>query len=148
MGRPLCDANQNFAAVGPVGAFCLCAALGDIARARGTTDIARAAGITRETLYKALRLGSAPRLDTVNRVCAALGVRLVVQPLRAVAAAWRAPKAPAAPIALIQAGDIETNGLQSRVLRASAVWPSNFYCPPAACAEIASTKQFHLRRQR
>ena len=62
----------------------LSAALGDIARARGMTDIAKAAGITREALYKALRPGSAPRFDTVNRVCTALGVRLVVQPLRPV----------------------------------------------------------------
>jgi probable addiction module antidote protein len=46
------------------------------------TDIAKAAGITREALYKALRPGSAPRFDTVNRVCAALGVRLVVEPVR------------------------------------------------------------------
>ena len=61
----------------------LAAALGDIARARGMTEIAKAAGITREALYKALRPGSEPRLDTVNRVCAALGVRLVAQPLHA-----------------------------------------------------------------
>jgi probable addiction module antidote protein len=59
----------------------LAAALGDIARARGMTEIAKAAGITREALYKALRTGSAPRFDTVSRVCAALGVRLVAQPL-------------------------------------------------------------------
>jgi probable addiction module antidote protein len=58
----------------------LASALGDIARARGMTEIARTAGITREALYKALRPGSAPRFDTVSRVCAALGVRLVVQP--------------------------------------------------------------------
>lgn len=58
----------------------LASALGDIARARGMSDIAKSAGITREALYKALRPGSAPRFDTVNRVCAALGVRLVVQP--------------------------------------------------------------------
>jgi probable addiction module antidote protein len=57
----------------------LASALGDIARARGMTEIAKAAGITREALYKALRPGSAPRFDTVNRVCAALGVRLVAQ---------------------------------------------------------------------
>jgi probable addiction module antidote protein len=56
------------------------AALGDIARARGMTEIARSAGITREALYKALRPESAPRFDTVRRVCTALGVRLVVQP--------------------------------------------------------------------
>jgi probable addiction module antidote protein len=59
----------------------LAAALGDIARARGMTEIAEAAGITREALYKALRPGSAPRFDTVSRVCAALGVRLVAQPI-------------------------------------------------------------------
>jgi probable addiction module antidote protein len=57
----------------------LAAALGDIARARGMTEIAKAAGITREALYKALRSDSAPRFDTVSRVCAALGVRLVAQ---------------------------------------------------------------------
>jgi probable addiction module antidote protein len=59
----------------------LAAALGDIARARGMTEIAKSAGITREALYKALRPESAPRLDTVRRVCAALGVRLVVRPV-------------------------------------------------------------------
>ena len=59
----------------------LAAALGDIARARGMTEIAKSAGITREALYKALRPDSAPRFDTVLRVCAALGVRLVAQPI-------------------------------------------------------------------
>ena len=57
----------------------LAGALGDIARARGMTEIAKAAGITREALYKALRPDSAPRFETVNRVCQALGVRLVAQ---------------------------------------------------------------------
>jgi probable addiction module antidote protein len=57
----------------------LAAALGDIARARGMTEIAKAAGVTREALYKALRPDSAPRFDTVSRVCTALGVRLVAQ---------------------------------------------------------------------
>lgn len=59
----------------------LAAALGNIARARGMTEIAKAAGITREALYKALRSDSAPRFDTISRVCAALGVRLVAQPV-------------------------------------------------------------------
>ena len=59
----------------------LASALGDIARARGMTEIAKTAGITREALYKALRPKSAPRFDTVSRVCAALGVRLVAQPI-------------------------------------------------------------------
>jgi probable addiction module antidote protein len=57
----------------------LAAALGDIARARGMTDIAKGTGLTREALYKALRPDAQPRFDTVNRVCAALGVKLVVQ---------------------------------------------------------------------
>ncbi|WP_093559070.1 addiction module antidote protein [Pseudoduganella namucuonensis] len=59
----------------------LAAALGDIARARGMTEIAKSAGLTREALYKALRPDSAPRFDTISRVCTALGVRLVVQPV-------------------------------------------------------------------
>ena len=58
----------------------LAAALGDIARARGMTEIAKASGITREALYKALRPDAQPRFDTISRVCAALGVRLVVEP--------------------------------------------------------------------
>jgi probable addiction module antidote protein len=65
----------------------LASALGDIARARGMTEIARAAGITREALYKALRPDSSPRFDTMSRVCAALGVRLVAQPITSKAAA-------------------------------------------------------------
>ena len=58
----------------------LAAALGDIARAKGMTEIAQSTGITREALYKALRPNAKPRFDTINRVCAALGVRLVAQP--------------------------------------------------------------------
>ena len=61
----------------------LAAALGDIARARGMSEIAKASGLTREALYKALRPDAQPRFDTINRVCAALGVRLVAQPIAA-----------------------------------------------------------------
>jgi probable addiction module antidote protein len=60
----------------------LAAALGDIARARGMSQVATDSGITREALYKALRPGSEPRFETIRRVCAALGVRLVAQPMR------------------------------------------------------------------
>ena len=56
-------------------------ALGHVARARGMTEIAKASGMSRESLYKALREGSSPRFDTVSRVCAALGMRLVAQPV-------------------------------------------------------------------
>ena len=57
----------------------LAQALGTIARARGMSDIAKLSGITREALYKALRSDAHPRFDTINRVCAALGVKLVAQ---------------------------------------------------------------------
>ncbi|AAF85548.1 putative addiction module antidote protein [Xylella fastidiosa] len=60
----------------------LAAALGDIARSRGMSQIAKDSGITREGLYKALRPGSEPRFDTISRVCTALGIRLVAQPMR------------------------------------------------------------------
>ena len=58
----------------------LAKALGSVARARGMTDIAEKSGLTREALYRALRPNTKPRLDTINRVCAALGMKLVVQP--------------------------------------------------------------------
>jgi probable addiction module antidote protein len=58
-------------------------ALGVAARARGMSEIAKAAGISREALYKALRPGANPRFDTINRVCTALGVKLVAQPVHA-----------------------------------------------------------------
>ena len=58
----------------------LAAALGDVARARGMSNVAEAAGLTREALYKALRPQAHPRFDTIQRVCKALGVRLTVAP--------------------------------------------------------------------
>ncbi|MFW6257972.1 MAG: addiction module antidote protein [Halochromatium sp.] len=61
----------------------LAAAMGDIARARGMTEIAKASGIAREALYKALRPESQPRFETINRVCHALGVKLVAQRIEA-----------------------------------------------------------------
>lgn len=57
----------------------LAVALGDIARARGMSEIAKASGLTREALYKALRPDAQPRFDTISRVCTALGVRLVAK---------------------------------------------------------------------
>ena len=54
----------------------LAAALGHIAKARGMAEIAKSSGIKREALYKALRPNSQPRLDTIQRVCKALGVKL------------------------------------------------------------------------
>lgn len=57
----------------------LAAAIGDVARARGMADIAKASGLAREGLYKALRPNSQPRLETITRVLGALGVRLVAE---------------------------------------------------------------------
>ena len=57
----------------------LAAALGHIAKARGMSEIAKASGIQREALYKALRPQSHPRFETIQRVCKALGVRLMVE---------------------------------------------------------------------
>lgn len=59
----------------------LASALGDIAKARGMTQIAKDAGIGRESLYKALREGASPRFSTITRVLGALGVKLVVVPV-------------------------------------------------------------------
>lgn len=51
-------------------------ALGDVARARGMAQVAKDAGLGRESLYKALAPGAKPRFDTVLKVARALGVRL------------------------------------------------------------------------
>ena len=55
-------------------------ALNVAARARGIADIAKAAGLGRESLYKALRPDATPRFDTVQRVMTALGVKITVTP--------------------------------------------------------------------
>ena len=50
-------------------------ALGDVARAKGMAQVAKDAGLGRESLYKALTPGAKPRFDTVLKVAKALGVR-------------------------------------------------------------------------
>ena len=57
-------------------------ALGDVARARGMTQVAKDTGFGRESLYKALAPGAKPRFDTVIRVARALGVRLSAHPVK------------------------------------------------------------------
>jgi probable addiction module antidote protein len=54
------------------------AALGDIARAKGMTEIARAAGLGRANLYKALSPDGNPEFATVAKVLRALGLRLTI----------------------------------------------------------------------
>jgi Homeodomain-like domain len=53
-------------------------ALGDVARAKGMTQIAQAAGLGRESLYKALSPDGNPELATVLKVLRALGLKLTV----------------------------------------------------------------------
>jgi len=52
------------------------AALGDVARAKGMTKVAREAGLGRESLYKALSADGNPEFATVLKVMRALGLRL------------------------------------------------------------------------
>ena len=56
------------------------AALGDIARARGMTQLARETGLGRESLYKALSPNGNPEFSTVMKVIQALGIRLHASP--------------------------------------------------------------------
>ena len=55
-------------------------ALGDIARAKGMTQVAKDAGLSRESLYRALSAGGNPSFATILKVAKALGVRLHAQP--------------------------------------------------------------------
>ncbi len=51
-------------------------ALGDIARAQGMTQVARDAGLSRESLYKALSGERSPSFDTILKVVSALSLKL------------------------------------------------------------------------
>jgi probable addiction module antidote protein len=59
------------------------AALGDIARTKGMTQVAREAGLGRESLYKALSPGGNPEFATIMKVVAALGLQLHAAPVGA-----------------------------------------------------------------
>ena len=56
-------------------------ALGRVAKAQGMAEVAKASGLTRERLEKALSGESSPKFGTILRICKALGVKLVVQPV-------------------------------------------------------------------
>jgi probable addiction module antidote protein len=58
-------------------------ALSDVAKARGMATVAKAAGLGRESLYKALSPGAHPRHETVSAVVKALGVKLAIVPDKA-----------------------------------------------------------------
>ena len=59
----------------------LTGALGDIARARGMTQLARDTGLSRESLYKSLSGERAPSSDTLFKVIRAMGFKLSLEPL-------------------------------------------------------------------
>jgi probable addiction module antidote protein len=59
----------------------LLSALADIVKARGMSKIAANAGVQRESLYKSLAEGAKPRFETIQKVAAALGVKLIAVPL-------------------------------------------------------------------
>ena len=56
------------------------AALGNIARARGMSQLSRETGVTRDGLYKALSPTGNPSFSTVQSVINALGLKVVVKP--------------------------------------------------------------------
>jgi probable addiction module antidote protein len=56
-------------------------ALSDVARAKGMAQVAKDAGLSRESLYKALAPGAKPRFETVMKVVRALGVKFSAQPV-------------------------------------------------------------------
>ena len=58
-------------------------ALGDIARAKGMTKVAHDAGLSRESLYKALSGERSPEFDTILKVVDALGLKLHAIPAHA-----------------------------------------------------------------
>ena len=57
-------------------------ALGDIARAKGMAQVAKEAGLSRESLYKALSGERSPDFDTILKVVGALGLKLHAEAAR------------------------------------------------------------------
>jgi probable addiction module antidote protein len=59
----------------------ICHALNTIARAKGMTSVAKETGLGRESLYKALSGNAKPEFDTVRKVIASFGLKLVAEPI-------------------------------------------------------------------
>lgn len=53
-------------------------AIGNVAKARGMSEIANKTGLSRQNLYKALSPGASPKFDTIQHVVSALGCKLSV----------------------------------------------------------------------
>ncbi len=58
----------------------LLSAIGDVAKARGMTEIAAKSGLGRESLYKTFAVGAKPRHETVQAVLFALGMKITIVP--------------------------------------------------------------------
>ena len=58
-------------------------AIGDIAKAKGMTQIAKRTGLGRESLYKALAPGAKPRFETIIKVLKALDIDLAIKSAKA-----------------------------------------------------------------
>ena len=57
----------------------IASALGDVARSKGMTEIAKKSGLVRQALYSALSENGNPTLETLTSVLSALGLQLTVQ---------------------------------------------------------------------
>ncbi len=75
------------------------AALGDVAKARGIAQLAKDAGLPRESLYRTFSSGKKPHFDTIVKITKALGVSLSVTPNPAHKAAPKRKRIP------LKAGD-------------------------------------------
>jgi probable addiction module antidote protein len=59
----------------------ICTAFDTVARAKGMGDVAKATGLSRESLYKTFKETAKPEFDTVRKVMGSFGVKLVAEPI-------------------------------------------------------------------
>ena len=59
----------------------ICTALDTVARAKGMGEVAKATGLSRESLYKTFKETAKPEFETVRKVMRSFGVKLVVEPI-------------------------------------------------------------------
>jgi len=88
-------------------------ALGDVARAKGMAQVAKDAGLGRESLYKALAPGAKPRFETVMKVAQALGLKFTMSQ----AAVKALPQ--------YEADDGSSTAMQMRQIKKIAALPAN-----------------------
>lgn len=74
----------------------LATALGDIARARGVVEFAKATGLSRAAIYKGFRPGGNPTIGSIHKATRALGMKLVLAPVEREKKTARKPKRAAA----------------------------------------------------